>query len=129
MSLDQLTREERALLEGGLKRAMGKLMVERLRQVDEEGYNPKHDEKHAPAELAAAAAAYAASAATVALAPDPTDALHFPAWIVQRLWPWWRETFKPKSPERDLVRAGALVIAALERIEREAAMHADVEAG
>lgn len=35
-------------------------------------------------------------------------------------WPWQRKWWKPKDPRRDLVRAGALIIAEIERIDRAA---------
>lgn len=33
-------------------------------------------------------------------------------------WPWGAEWWKPKEPRRDLVRAGALIIAEIERLDR-----------
>ena len=41
--------------------------------------------------------------------------------IVERVWPWDRQWWKPKSRRRNLVRAAALLIAAIERIDREQA--------
>lgn len=33
-------------------------------------------------------------------------------------WPWSREWWKPKNPRRDLVKAGALIVAEIERLDR-----------
>lgn len=128
---DLFTRDEVALLEGRAEAIAGELLAERQRQMSEEGWSLKHDETHAPAELAAAGAAYAASAAAGVLVFPKTmwSATEFRRWIVERLWPWFADGFKPKDPRRDLVRAGALIIAAIERLDREDILHADVEAG
>jgi hypothetical protein len=115
----ELTLEEEALLHGSAGAVLEELRAERTRQVEEEGFNPKHDEAHQVDELTLAAAAYAFSAAKVhtALAPHWRHSVR--EWILQHLWPWWAEDFKPKSPRRDLVRAGALIVAAIERLDRE----------
>lgn len=120
------TAEERALLDGRADAIAAELLAERRRQVAEEGYNPKHDERHPFTELALAGATYAAVAcshgavsAADRLALDHTMAI---------LWPWFRDQLKPKDPRRDLVRAGALIVAAIERLDREAILHADPDA-
>ena len=38
--------------------------------------------------------------------------------IVRLLWRWEAHWFKPRSPRADLVRAGALIIAEIERLDR-----------
>lgn len=83
---------------------------ERKRQVEAEGFTPETDDRdNADLELAYGAAAYAASAA------GDADASLF--------WPsgWNPYLFKPTGDVRDLVRAGALIVAELERRAREAA--------
>lgn len=91
--------------------ALTDIAVERRRQVEAEGWTPAHDDEHGTGELAAAAAAYAFSAATSDrfLAADPIG-----------FWPWAPEWWKPSSPRRDLVKAGALIVAEIERIDRKA---------
>lgn len=88
--------------------ALADIADERQRQISAEGWTPEHDDEHDTGELARAAACYALSAggrlATV---------------ITQ--WPWDRKHWKPKSPREDLVRAGALILAEIERIDRAAA--------
>lgn len=92
--------------------ALEDIKAERRRQVDEEGYTPEQDDAYAAYALPAAAAAYAFSAATSEryLAADPLG-----------FWPWPAETFKPSTPRRDLVKAGAVILAAIERLDRAAA--------
>lgn len=89
------------------------IATERQRQIDKEGWTPKHDDEHADGSLAAAAATYAFSAATADrfLALDPIG-----------FWPWAAEWWKPSTPRRDLIKAGALIIAEIERIDRATAL-------
>ena len=70
---------------------------ERQRQIDEEGWTAEHDDEHEGGELADAAAAYA-------LGDD---------WF----WPW-SEGFKQYDYKHDLIRAGALIAAELDRLIR-----------
>lgn len=81
---------------------------ERMRQLDIHGYSSTHDSRvNDDAELARAAAAYCLSASGHTIAPG-------------FCWPahWDVALFKPKFPRRDLIKAGALILAELERIER-----------
>lgn len=84
------------------------ILAERQRQQDVECYSPSHDDQHSSGDLALAAAAYCVAAGR----PD-ADAL------AADLWPWG-EDFKPKSARADLVRAGALILAEIERLDRAA---------
>jgi len=78
--------------------AVREIAAERRRQIEEEGWSPEHDDRHAEGQLAAAAACY--------------------AWAGWPMWPWDRAFWKPKSRRRDLVRAGALILAEIERLDR-----------
>lgn len=82
---------------------------ERARQVSVEGYDEGHDDGYRNGQLGKAAACYA----IVASSPPDRDA--FPAGHPPSLWPWDPEHWKPKDPASDLVRAGALLVAELER--------------
>lgn len=82
------------------------IRAERQRQQEVEGWTTAHDDDHWGGELALAAACYAAHAGG-----RYQDAL--PA-----IWPWRREWWKPKNARRDLVRAGALIVAEIERLDR-----------
>lgn len=100
---------------GGVKAKAGSgiaaIAAERQRQIEQEGWTPEHDDEHGNWEMAAAAAAYAFSAATYGryLAADPLG-----------FWPWDVSWWKPKGPREDLVRAGALIAAEIDRMDRAA---------
>lgn len=85
------------------------VLAERRRQVEAEGWTPEHDDQHEGGELADAAACYAATAAGA-------------VWgeTVPSMWPWARSWWKPRSAREDLVRAGALILAEIERLDRAA---------
>lgn len=90
--------------------ALRDIATERRRQIEAEGWTPEHDDEHKGGGMAFAAAAYAAHA-------------HAGPSISAPLWRWtgWANTwFKPKNPRADLVRAGALIVAEIERLDRAA---------
>jgi len=74
---------------------------ERIRQITEEGYSLEHDDELRHGELAAAAATYAS----------------YPGMLVRGLWPF-RNPPKVKDTRRNLVRAAALLVAEIERLDR-----------
>ena len=102
---------------GGMDAAARLVRDERIRQISAEHWTPEHDDRHTDGELADAAAAYAV-AATNDLKPDGTIDEHYGTDSGRLLWPWDRAMFKPRSHRHNLVRAGALILAELERIER-----------
>lgn len=92
------------------------ILIERGRQVAEEGYDAAHDERHWGGELERAVAAFALDAASYAeLGPDHRGNMRALARIV---YPWG-EKYRPKSRRDCLIKAGALVVAALERLAIE----------
>ncbi len=109
----------------------GELYVARRRQRADRNYLHSDDDALPPGELAsmAAAMAYAASVPPKWLgwlkgrAPDEGRELQgYP--VLAMLRPLWRrslETFKAASPRAMLVTAGALIIAAIEILDRKAA--------
>ena len=98
---------------GVLGDAARDILAERARQISAEGWMPKHDDAHDKGEIASAAAAYAA--ASTFYHADPYAA-------VLSIWPWKRAWLKPTNPRRDLVKAGALILAEIERLDRAAAL-------
>lgn len=95
------------------------IAAERERQVTEEGYTAEHDEGHAY-QLAYAARVYAAQA-TVNIAEGTSDAMPH-GWARFEGWPWAERYWKPTGdPVRDLVKAGALVAAAIDSLTAEEA--------
>lgn len=84
---------------------------ERVRQAEQEGFTPAHDDQHASGSLALAAAIYAW--------PDR------PALLVSQ-WPYGQSWWKPSPDDRvkELVKAGALIAAEIDRLLRTGADHA-----
>lgn len=96
------------------------VLGERQRQVEQEGWTPEHDDAHHPGELAAAGACYSTWAAEVAA----NGGSHTAHRYVPGTWPWSGNWWKPKNVRRDLVRAGALILAEIERLDRLAGAQA-----
>lgn len=87
---------------------------ERMRQLSTEGFSRERDDGYVNGELAAAAAAYAAAAEDAHQAKSALDDMP-PAW-----WPWAKRWWKPSDdPRRNLVKAGALILAEIERLDRK----------
>ena len=88
---------------------------ERRRQVGEEDYDESHDADHDPMVLARAGAAYA-----IDIIATCSRAKHDP-WYpwAKTLWPWYGEHWKPThgDPVRQLVKAGALIAAEIDRLK------------
>jgi hypothetical protein len=100
-----------------MSQAAADVLAERFRQVEGEGWASPHDDQHTGGELALAAACYAISGGTPQVDRGRNDnllaAIQF-VWPRSWAWAWW----KPKARRHDLVRAGALIIAEIERIDR-----------
>jgi hypothetical protein len=96
--------------DGGMREAATDVLAERERQKSVEGWTENHDDCHHLGEMAGAAAAYARNAGLERIQPPP-------------YWPWHPRWWKPKDRRRDLVRAGALIIAEIERLDRAALAH------
>ena len=93
------------------------VIAERQRQISEEGYAAEHDDQHVAGEMADAAACYAAVLIEMRVVWDESGReFHDVPVGWPRSWSfrWW----KPKDRRRDLVRAGALIIAEIERLDR-----------
>ena len=89
------------------------VLSERVRQrapkPSGEGWDDEHDDfEHIPGDLAAAAICYARDGVASASALRPDD------------WPWSDNWWKPKGRRRNLVRAAALLIAEIDRFDRDA---------
>ena len=87
------------------------IAAERSRQIASEGYASDHDDQHTNGELVAAACALAQHSFW-------QDGQGLDARILG--WPWGDDTWKPKDPFTDLVRAGALIAAEVDRLSRAA---------
>lgn len=87
------------------------IFEERQRQVDEEGWTRAHDDSHTDGELAKAAESYLSTVTN----PDEEENPPRPAWD----WPWDKQWWKPSpDPVRNLVKAGALIAAEIDRLQR-----------
>lgn len=97
------------------------VLAERRRQVTAEGWTPEHDDEHDEGELALAAAGYAQSASDQiqCVAKELDDSTLEDDGCPSSTFPHgWQ--FKAAPPRRMLVKAGALILAEIERIDRAA---------
>lgn len=100
-----------------LSPAMQAVIAERLRQVQVEGWDSAHDDsEHLVGDLALAASCYARTASwrRDRVCEPELSRKHAPAF-----WPWESHWWKPQDDRRDLVRAGALIVAEIERGDRK----------
>ena len=90
--------------------AVKDVKAERRRQIESEGWTPDHDDEHAYGEMASAGACYALNGAQ-----------HWAAKMAAaQFWPWSKDWWKPTTRRCDLVKAGALILAEIERLDRAA---------
>ena len=89
---------------------------ERQRQINEEGWSKLHDMQHVYGELANAAATYA-------MEPECREALTKLVYDceldkIPPTWPWNEKWYKPTPNDRirELVKAGALIAAEIDRL-------------
>jgi hypothetical protein len=92
---------------GKMSKAIEDVANERLRQKSALGWTEAHDDNHVHGTLAMAAVSYALPSNTPDCAP--------PKW-----WPWNERWWKSRDYRTNLVRAGALIIAEIERLDRAA---------
>lgn len=91
-----------------------KIAAERARQVSFHGYTPDHDDTHANGELSSAAIAYLEEAFQMIYAGDDVPDSDPPF-----SWPFEDSSWNPSvGPIRNLVKAGALIVAQIEMLER-----------
>ncbi len=83
--------------------AIADVIAERQRQQSVKGFSTEQDDTYTGGELAGAAISYI----------TPFEAMTY--------WPadWHDDSFKPTSERRNLVKAAALIIAEIERIDRK----------
>ncbi|HCB1502618.1 TPA: hypothetical protein MYO83_005575 [Klebsiella michiganensis] len=113
------------MTEEGLKRlaesrtvtaAAADLLAERQRQISAEGWAPEHDDEHCNGELAMAAVCYINETGTV-------NRNGGKPWG----WPWAALWWKPDTRRRNMVKAGALILAEIERLDRAAGIKWEAE--
>ncbi|MGV8664558.1 hypothetical protein ACV357_37200, partial [Pseudomonas aeruginosa] len=96
---------------GQVPQAWLDVQAERRRQVEAEGWTPEHDDEHSHGQMARAAACYA-----LARSGAPHDGTA--ALLVSVAWQGDQQWGKATSASRDLVKACALALAEIGRVDR-----------
>lgn len=86
------------------KNSINDIIAERQRHVDKEGWSSQHDDGLPDGELEQAAACYSIGTYVIG---------------GQFVWPWSMAWWKPGNRRRMLVKAGALIVAAIDKIDRK----------
>lgn len=94
------------------------VFAERKRQIDQEHYSHEHDDEYDQNELIRAASSYLSHVIGRGWVFKETCPETYQDEEAPDLWPWDLDFWKPKNPRRDLVRAAALIIAEIEKIDR-----------
>lgn len=96
------------------ERITREILQARLRQIQKHGFGPEHDGRYKAGELPLAAATY------VMVAARPQMRVHYR----NTLWPWPDHWLRHESERDSLIKAAAIIIAEIERIDRKAAQAA-----
>ena len=85
------------------------IAAERQRQINAEGWDASHDDAHTGKQIQAAAEAYMVYGCNARYQSSPP-----------MLWPWSEKHWKPiyHDEVRNLVKAGALIAAEIDRLNR-----------
>lgn len=89
------------------------IQKERGRQIREEGFDAQHDSEFTCGELEAAGACYALFSE---LQAQGFDLSRDDDCTPRQFWPWDLAWWKPKTRLQNLVRAGALIAAAIDKL-------------
>ena len=90
--------------------ALRDVAAERRRQIEAEGWTPEKDDAYRHGDMSTAAACYAMMGRS-----------HYPVpGNPPPQWPWGDSWWKPTTYRRNLVKAGALILAEIERLDRAA---------
>lgn len=119
-----------------MKTGIELIAEERQRQIDREGYDCAHDNEHTEGQLVRAAICYATERKfylekrdsehrereTIVQLPDKEGNMK-PHQVLPPIygeWPWGLEYWKPTPNDRvkELVKAGALIAAEIDRLQR-----------
>lgn len=109
-----------------MKTGIELIAEERQRQISKEGWTTEHDDEHDHRELARAAESYVSH--YVSRQHVIKNEYRLPgivdgpkAYITEpppESWPWDDADWKPKNPIADLIKAGALIAAEIDRLQR-----------
>ncbi len=102
-----------------MKTGIELITEERKRQITEEGWTAAHDDKHNKFQLSLAASSYIAAVNS----PDEEGDENGKVRSCYD-WPWAKKWWKPSDdPVRNLVKAGALIAAEIDRLQRARQPH------
>lgn len=106
-----------------MKTGIEMIAEERQRQIDVEDYNEQHDSQHKTSSFIKSALSYIESAKIGVTCME--NGINNTVDIMERkdktgrfYWPW-KDGFKVSTDVRDLVKAGALIAAAIDRLQKE----------
>lgn len=95
-----------------MSKAIEDVLAERRRQIEVEDFSSTYDDMATRGQLASAGACYALTASGTPIA------------VIETLWPWAAKWWKPTTVRRNLIKAAALLLAEIERIDRATARNA-----
>lgn len=106
------------------------LITEERQKQNNNGYDTNHDSQHDFRELMSAARIYIDAAILttkskeIGNSDEASTSWHKHnepfEWKNLKLgWPWEEESFKPTTPLEDLTKAGALIAAAIDRLQKD----------
>jgi hypothetical protein len=95
-------------------KAVQDVLAERQRQITKEGWTTAHDDAYYAGDLSKAASVYA----LVGSSDGRVIGDELSPSITQMVWPWEWHWFKPRDRRYNLVRAAALLLAEIERLDR-----------
>lgn len=113
LSPEEKAKADRELLDHRRSLIVGEIAAERQRQIEREGYDPSHDDRYTWGALAYAGASYAMSGGGSDAYRERYGDDDPPA-----TWPWLPRFWHPKDRRSDLIRAAALILAEIERLDR-----------
>lgn len=102
------TARKKIVAEEAMPAAAQDVLAERQRQISEEGWTFEQDDQYTLGQLALGAAVYTLNSAV--------DSDRISSHL--DFWPFPMDWWKPITPRRDLVKAGALILAEIERRDR-----------
>lgn len=89
------------------------IAAERARQIAEEGHSPEADDAYQQDELLRAASGYVQRRLEERFMGGPAHVSAPPPG-----WPWLKDDWNPQARRRDLIKAAALIVAEVERMDR-----------
>lgn len=88
------------------------IRMERIRQIVDEGFDAEQDDGYDLCQLPRAAACYAVGYNDLYVESPIADS------DPVQVWPWDERWFKPSDERRNLIKAAALIVAEIDRLDR-----------